>query len=206
LKGQLKELGLIEDITTRNTNQVITGHYIKLNFIWKNATLINLPVVAQTNLNALSSNNINALNSNKKINKKIPSIPKSDKKERNKKYLPLAQQIAKTVQTIKDIAIPTNQITAWTNDIRLLAESYKIDYVRIEIALNWYERHVSDPYTPVIESGATLRAKFLQLEDAINRARHPIKPTKSNNPAGSRNQLSGAERFKQPQTVIDNQK
>jgi len=38
VKSQLKKMNLIEDITARDASNKITGHYIKINFIWE-ATL-----------------------------------------------------------------------------------------------------------------------------------------------------------------------
>lgn len=75
VKKRLKQLKLIEDITVRNELGRITGHYVKVNFIWKSNTIEDtlhhpmdftkagiLPGLAKPDINALSTNNKNALN------------------------------------------------------------------------------------------------------------------------------------------------
>ena len=94
---------------------------------------------------------------------------KLTKRIRNVKYLPLAKQLAKTIQTKKNIKHTPSQITQWTNEIRLLSEQNEIEYTRIEKVLDWYEDHIGEDYVPVIESGYSLKTKFMRLEDAMNR-------------------------------------
>lgn len=74
VKKQLVEYGLIEDVQQRDASSKIIGHYIKLNYIFKNTTVMeiaNHPTkkpecggvhsMAKTEVNALSNNNKNAL-------------------------------------------------------------------------------------------------------------------------------------------------
>lgn len=89
--------------------------------------------------------------------------------ERTRKYLPLANQLAKTVLTKKNMKYPQSQINQWADEIRRLAELTKISYERIEKALDWYEDHIGGEYIPTIESGYSLRKKFLALENAMDR-------------------------------------
>jgi len=75
-KKELILLGLVEDIIARGTGNRIVGHYIKVNFIWKNSTIKSKfhttenpecgksLTVENPETNALSSNNINALSTN----------------------------------------------------------------------------------------------------------------------------------------------
>lgn len=60
-KTKLIELNLIENVVTRNEKNQISGHYIKVNFIWSNekATLCNSHTVENENTNALSTNSKN---------------------------------------------------------------------------------------------------------------------------------------------------
>jgi len=76
-KKQLIKIGLIEDVQSRNSNNKITGHYIKVKFIWSQNKIKNITshpndflqggkdyTVGKNNPNALSSNILNTLNSN----------------------------------------------------------------------------------------------------------------------------------------------
>lgn len=77
VKKQLMELGLIEDISRRDKNGKISGHFIKINYVIKNTTISSHPVkkphcgknhtVEKKQTNALSDINKNALNTNNKI-------------------------------------------------------------------------------------------------------------------------------------------
>jgi hypothetical protein len=96
--------------------------------------------------------------------------------ERNKKYLPLAQQLAKTILTKKNIKNTTQKINQWAHEIRMLEELNEVGYNRIQEVLNWYEKNMGGDYIPVVESGYSLRMKFSRLEDAMNRK--PIKTKK----------------------------
>ena len=90
-------------------------------------------------------------------------------KERNEKYLPLAMHLARTIQSNKNIKFSVNQINTWTNEIRQLVETNGVTYSRIQNSLDWYEIHINDQYVPVIESGSSLRSKFIKLEAAMER-------------------------------------
>ena len=81
-KQQLIEIGLIEDIQTKDNQNKVTGHYIKVKFIWsqnKTEEIKSHPndfpqggfdhSVEKNNPNALSSNSLNALSSLVEISK-----------------------------------------------------------------------------------------------------------------------------------------
>ena len=77
IKKQLIYLRLVKDVTSKHpTNNKITGHYIKINFIWRNNHPLSNPEgvdlysMEKEEGNALSSNNINALSSNTSITPK----------------------------------------------------------------------------------------------------------------------------------------
>ncbi len=86
-----------------------------------------------------------------------------------KEYLTIARKLSKIVRRIKNIKHTHSQLVFWANHIRLLVERNKVSTDRIYQVLKWYEKHHADKYTPVIESGASLRSKFIKLEDAIKR-------------------------------------
>lgn len=164
VKGQLKELGLVEDIVNKEigTNKII-GHYIKVNFIWSQnhireiAIVGEIPNMAKQDINALSSNNINS-------HSKKPSV-----KERNKQYYPIAEFLASIVLTKKNMKYSTSQIQMWCNSIRLLSEENQVIIPRIKASLKWYRNHIGEQYCPVIESGKSLKEKFFKLEAAMER-------------------------------------
>ena len=90
----------------------------------------------------------------------------SDRRERNKKYLPLAEYLSKIIQSNKNIKHTPKQISLWTNYIRQLEENDGVNYDRIKNALLWYEKHIGEEYVVEIESGNSLREKFIRLETA----------------------------------------
>ena len=91
------------------------------------------------------------------------------KKERNIRYILLAKRLYVAVSSKKNIKYNPNQLLEWCNDIRRLEEENGIEYNRLEKLLDWYVDHIGDDYVPVVESGYSLRLKFLRLEDAMNR-------------------------------------
>jgi hypothetical protein len=103
-----------------------------------------------------------------KSSKKVPT-----KKERSKTYAPLARQLSRIIKTKRNVKITGQQLLAWSNEIRRLVEENEVSIDRIRTALDWYEQHIDDPYTPVIQSGMALREKFLSLERAIEKEKQP---------------------------------
>jgi len=93
----------------------------------------------------------------------------SSVKNRTKEYLPLASKLADVIKQNKNINTPPQRLHSWSNDIRKLSEQDGVDFPRIEKALDWYQDNIGGEYIPVIESGATLRSKFVKLEDAMKR-------------------------------------
>jgi len=194
-------LGLIEDITHRDeTTQVILGHYIKVHFKWDFHTSDN-PHYAKrqsvdnptpnalenNNINALESNNINALDSenNKLFSSSISVAPKKGAtvSDKNKEFLPIVNKLVDIITFKKRINVDGHKKSSWANSIRQLCERDGVEIERIEKAINWYERHHMDDYVPVIESGKSLREKFIKLEAAIERSK-TTRRTRSNTSSG----------------------
>ena len=184
VKQQLMELKLIENITTRNEKNRITGHYVKVNFIWSRDTVNSTPQVLppvtfyhpwqNRGGNALSTININALST---INNNYPrknnpkkSSNKPSIQERNTQFIPLTEQLSSIIQTNKSITHNKQQIKSWANELRKLHEGNKISIERMQKTLDWYEDNIGGQYIPVIESGDSFRQKFIRLEDAMGRA------------------------------------
>jgi hypothetical protein len=111
---------------------------------------------------------ITEYNNNKEKTVSVPT-QKISLKEKNKEYLPLAEKLSTIIQTKKKVNISQTKINTWANDVRMIVETDGIDYVRIRKALKWYATNIGGKYIPVIESGGSLREKFLKLENAIER-------------------------------------
>jgi hypothetical protein len=102
------------------------------------------------------------------ISEEIESTPPPFlKKDKNKEYYPLAEDLAKTISTKKNIKITPSKIEFWAKDIRKLIEADGVDSPRVKKTLDWYENHIGEQYIPIIESGKSLREKFIRLENAM---------------------------------------
>ena len=182
---KLISLGLIEKVHERDKSGKYIGWYMKVNFIWgkekatqiiqnsQNTVLDKKPELLKTstgfqNTNALSTIKENALSSlSPSLDlKKIPP-----KKQRALKYLPLAQKLSSIVLSVKNMTHTTRQLQGWSYSICQLSEDNEISYERIEKALTWYEKNIGGQYIPVIESGASLKDKFMKLESAMSRGK-----------------------------------
>lgn len=107
---------------------------------------------------------------------------KPTRRERNKKYLSLAEYLSKIIQTNKNIKHTPSQIISWSDFIRQLEENDEINYSRIEKALQWYEKHIGEDYVVEIESGKSLKEKFIKLESAVKRVNFQNKRINDNHP------------------------
>jgi hypothetical protein len=90
-------------------------------------------------------------------------------KDKLASFLPLAKKLAETVQSSKNIKVSQTKLTSWANEIRKLSQVEGVEPARIEKALDWYADHIGGQYIPVIESGSSLRTKFVKLEEAMKR-------------------------------------
>ena len=125
------------------------------------------------NNNKLQEEQIDSEN-NKLFSSSISVAPKngatvSDKK--NEIYYPIIEKLGNIITSKKRINIDGRKKSSWANSVRQLCENDGVEPARIETALDWYERHHMDEYVPVIESGKSLREKFLKLEAAIERSK-----------------------------------
>lgn len=91
-------------------------------------------------------------------------------KDKNSRYVPLAEKLAFIIRKNKRINVTPQKIASWANEIRKLVETDGVSIQRVETALDWYEDNIGGQYIPVIESGSSLRSKFIKLEDAMRRA------------------------------------
>src|SRR5690606_12162855 len=101
------------------------------------------------------------------LNSKIEGKKVQDK---NSRYVPLAERLASIIRKNKKINVTSQRISSWANEIRKLVETDGVSIQRVQAALDWYEENIGGQYVPVIESGSSLRSKFIKLEDAMRRA------------------------------------
>jgi len=139
------------------------------------------PTLITLNNNNTKINNIN----NKNIKKEeglnyIVSRSKNVKTDqsKNEEYVHLANKLKQIIHSKKNVTIDGRKINNWINSIHQLVKTDGVKIDRIENALNWYEQHHQDDYVPVIESGKSLREKFLRLEDAIERDKTPYRSSR----------------------------
>jgi len=95
---------------------------------------------------------------------------KDKKTNKIERYVPLAEKLAFIIRKNKRINVTPQRISSWANEIRKLVETDGVSIQRVETALDWYEDNIGGQYIPVIESGSSLRSKFIKLEDAMRRA------------------------------------
>jgi len=93
-----------------------------------------------------------------------------DRQDKNSRYVPLAERLASIIRKNKRINVTSQRMASWANEIRKLVETDGVSIQRVETALDWYEKNIGGQYVPVIESGYSLRNKFIKLEDAMRRA------------------------------------
>jgi len=93
-----------------------------------------------------------------------------DRQDKNSRYVPLAERLASIIRKNKRINVTPQRISSWANEIRKLVETDGVSIQRVQAALDWYEENIGGQYVPVIESGFSLRSKFIKLEDAMRRA------------------------------------
>ena len=179
-KKVLIALGLIEDITKKDPiTKSITGHYIKVNFIWhlpeRNPHYANANSVGILGANTLQTNNINTLQTNKeeRLNY-IVAENSATVNSKNEKYLPIAYKLGEIITSKKKIKINQSKLKSWAVSIRQLIEKDGVQIERVNTALDWYSDNIGGDYVPVIESGKSLREKFIKLENAIERDKKPI--------------------------------
>lgn len=100
---------------------------------------------------------------------------------RTEEFIPIAQKLSDIISSKKQINIPATRTKEWATHIRLLCDVDGIDIGRIKKIVRWYKTVIGEQYIPIIESGYTLREKFVKLEDARKREDEPKRSTKPNN-------------------------
>ena len=104
--------------------------------------------------------------------------PKATKAERTAAWMPFAKRLSETIQKKKNIKHSFQHLTQWADEIRKLSEMQGVEMERIDKVLDWYDKNMGGEYIPVIESGYSLRLKFLRLEEAMTRVEYGSSPSK----------------------------
>lgn len=84
-----------------------------------------------------------------------------------------ARYLSSIIQTKKNMRHSPQQLVRWAEDIKTLTNTNQVSLDRIHDVLEWYEQNIGLQYTPVVESGRSLRDKFLRLEEAVQRKNKP---------------------------------
>lgn len=122
------------------------------------------------------------LGSDGDTNNRSKSSGEKSIQERNKEYLPKAERLAEIVQADKNVKISYSKLKSWSNEIRKITEQDGVDPSRIDAALDWYANNIGGDFVPAVQSGVTLRKKFINLEDAIKRDNNPPQNNSSKQP------------------------
>lgn len=184
-KRQLIKLGLIENIVNKSSTGLFNGSYIRVHSIWSGKLTNNKPIwnsihnPIRLEIDQADNRPPNALNNiyNPPIinDGENEIVFKRKEKEVKSPYLACARYLANIIKTTKNINITSQKITTWAKNIKLLSETDKVSVKRIHKVLAWYEDNIGGDYVPVVQCGASLREKFINLEDAIKRVEQPIK-------------------------------
>ena len=104
-----------------------------------------------------------------KLNEKIRILEAINSNNTNEKYKKYANRLKEILENNNKIHYHENSINKWAVDIKKLCEIDGVERFRVTKALNWYEDNIGAAYVPVIESGGSLRQKFIKLENAMIR-------------------------------------
>lgn len=99
----------------------------------------------------------------------IYNMSLKNNKKINNIYICLANFLYQIVHQKKNIRFTKKTLTAWAGEIRKLHEINQVEIKRIKKVLIWYKNNIGGAYVPVVESGSSLRSKFLRLEAAMER-------------------------------------
>lgn len=168
VKKRLIDLGVLDDTLLRDANNRIVGRNVSIS-----EGLTSLQAASATSGLGACTRIILTYNTHT-LRKKNPSdcfsfTKKLSKKERSVKYVPMAEILSKIISYKKHIKHSPDQIKSWAYSILQMIEDQEIAPKRIKTVLDWYSKNIGLPYVPVVESGMSLKDKFVRLEDAMER-------------------------------------
>lgn len=178
-KKYLEQIGLIQNITTRNNNGKINGHFIKLYYKTSFATLAVLHTVAKCQTNAYSTNNKMLVEGdkspvNREQNRESFGFLKNKNLNEFEKRCSIKLQNA--VISKRKLFRKVN-IKQWIKSFKELQRE-GISQEKIKSVLNWYISNIGKEFVPLAYSAKAFQQKFLQIEDAMNRTNTKTKVVK----------------------------
>lgn len=81
----------------------------------------------------------------------------------------LAKKLADIIHKEYNVKSRAQQLVKWGKIIEKMERIDDISLKRIKAVLDWYSAHIGDEFVPVVQSGSSLRSKFIKLEAAIQR-------------------------------------
>jgi hypothetical protein len=177
---QVERKGIPAKLYFKINLEVIKQFFLQENNETRITKTENLDSLKQRNLNLENRESIllltNTINNNtiKEELNYIVAENSATVNSKNEKYLPIAYKLGEIITSKKKIKINQSKLKSWAVSIRQLIERDDVQIERVNTALDWYEDNIGGDYVPVIESGKSLREKFIKLENAIERDKKPI--------------------------------
>jgi len=173
-KKVLSQIGLIEDVSTRNNKGKITGNYIKVRYYQKGRTtgkagLQERPKSGNQTINTYSTNKRNTSRDNTVVTQKRVD-------DQDIFFTSASKYLYKILDKHKKVKKNTN-MKEWIRQLKLLHTRDGISKRVIKTTLKWYMSHFGDPYVPIAESGKAFREKFIRILNAIERSGQQEKGT-----------------------------
>lgn len=90
-----------------------------------------------------------------------------------KKNLAENENVNEIINKLEDILFKYHnrhfETKSWADSIDKMLRIDKVSFDDVIKNLDWYSEHIGEKYVPVIESGSSLREKYIKLENAIKR-------------------------------------
>lgn len=163
IKRRLAELGLIQDVKSRN-GQRFGKSYVRVYYYTFNSQPVEF-------LRGLRKQGAKCLvtNSNKCLDTGSRQKTSGDT---HSKDSPSKKDI-KRANTLRDIILSKRNvqmnIRGWPEIFRKLRQINKVSPKRIKRVLKWYARNIGGEFVPVAYSAQSFREKFTRIEDAMGR-------------------------------------
>lgn len=151
----------------KNENGKFSGTVYEFIDVWNQKT------PCSENLDTENKNTLTYNYNNKYINNKYNNNLSVANKKIDEEQISLYKDADRIIHRLQDILTKHYQrmfpARGWKEQVVKLMKLDKVPAERIFKALDWYEEHIGETYTPVVQSGRSLREKFGNLENAMNR-------------------------------------
>ena len=105
--------------------------------------------------------------------KKPSGKPSAKPSGKPKKNLAENENVNGIINKLEDILFKYHnrhfETKSWADSIDKMLRIDKVSFDDVIKNLDWYSEHIGEKYVPVIESGSSLREKYIKLENAIKR-------------------------------------